>query len=195
MEEPYRLFFVRKHPRVSTKHQMDEAEKFATEPEAVWVMGREKGVETFKNFLDTIRPGDQVGICRYWLFAPTGKNARGKPRKVLRQITDILLDKQCRIHEIDTGRTCGTSKELLAIYDDALAFLSGQRNQTGNPKGRPKKQVYSDDDKLVIAGVWNDKRHKNADERVTAVLMLKDDAGNQRFPHFNKAAWYQQVKP
>jgi hypothetical protein len=72
------------------------------------------------------------------------------------------------------------------------ATIESHRNQKGNPRGAPKKQVYSDDDKLVIRGVWHRTEGTNKD-RVKAVQAMKNADGSSRCPHFNLAAWYKQI--
>jgi hypothetical protein len=190
MSEPYKLFFVREHPRVSLRHQMGAARKFVAEDRNIWRFGRD--MDNIDQFIAEIRPGDHVGVCHYWLFAPTGKRVKGKPSRELRRVTDAIFEAGGKVFEVDSGRSCADKAEMLAMYDDALVVLSGHRNQKGNPRGAPKKQVYSDDDKLVIQGVWHRTEGTNKD-RVKAVQAMKNADGSPRFPHFNLAAWYKQI--
>jgi len=132
-----------------------------------------------------VRRGDVIGIYDLHLLAARGIKAKKRARESLVAYMRTIFDAGATIEEIRTGRTCESKADLLMMFNDACdSFLSGYK--TGRRAGRPRKHVYSDDQREHIEVLWNDKRHKNSLERVAAV--------QRHYPKFNRAAWYAMQK-
>lgn len=170
---------------VSTQHQC--AKEHGYEPDKFLDLD---GIELdellgWGNHKPLLRRGNKIGICRYEFFAPVGQ---GQPSRMLKKITDRLLELGVVVEELESGLSCKDEQGVYRIYSEALIRQSGGRRREN--RGRPKVHDYSQADCQLIQAAWHGAEVKNPQGRAASVRALLDDNGKPRFPKFKPSTWY-----
>ena len=177
-----KLVYVRSDPRCAVSTQLAAAREWGVvDDNHIWK--HKTGQETMRDFLDTIRLGDEVGIYRLDLLAPRGSKTKQRPARELRSIVDRLFSVGVKVTELETGRTCSDRQELIAMYDDAIHRFGSNRGSTSKRPGRKPFQVYTPEQVEHIKLLWNDARNTSVPHKVAAV--------QEHYPKFNKSVWYR----
>lgn len=160
--------------------QIEAALAWGADPDrGIWEHGRHDIYQLIKS----LRKGDQVGVYTADLFAPPPNKRAGEKRKdVFRKVSEMMLEKGVRVHELKTGRTCGDRAALIGMMLDARDALAGHSG-TKSP-GRPKKREYKPEDYAKIAKIWADPLYTVNRQRVQAVQ-------NNGYPEFSLMDFYR----
>ena len=188
---PFKTVFMRNDPACAISTQRSAAIEWGADPNYIFEYKRNS--ITLKNFLDSLRQGDWVGIYSFELFVPRGEKFTTRRGAELRKIADQLMDYGVVVHELKTGRSCKDRKEMIGMYDDALRRLAGDRNQKAGP-GRPKKHSYSKRDYEIMNGIWRNKDYSNPYQRIDAIKSYQNDAGEKPYSHLSISTFYLHVK-
>ncbi len=167
-------FAIRVDRRVSLKTQEQAARAAGYNPDKFIRLDQE-GLGLLTGYEDedgkmpsVLRRGFRLGVYRYDLIAPLrdGKHDR-TPRKVLKEVTDILLETGITLEELSTGRTCKDDHGVYKIYADAVDRLAGNTG-TSRKRGRPAK-ARSDDDIRAAKAIWESNKYASNKEAVAAM--------------------------
>ena len=157
----HKVAWIAASKRVVAKTQLDAAKQWG----AVTIWEPEHG--DIWEFVGSLRPGDLVGVWTCDLLAPPLRKRLGETRKdTFRAVSEAIMEKGAKVHELKTGRNCSDRKELIAMMLDArdvIANVSGRSS-----KGRPPKEPYTDKEKQLISDAWYKKTHKTNADRLAA---------------------------
>lgn len=180
-------FAIRKGRRVAVSRQRKEAAENGFDPDRFLDLD-EVSVDRLLGWDDQeplLRRGNKVGVLRFEFFAPVSE---GQPSRMLKRITDRMLELGVVVEELESGLSCKDEQGVYRIYSGALARLApGRRHQ--NP-GRPKEHHYTDADCQIIQAAWHGSPVKNPAGRTAAVNALTGEDGKPRFPKFKQSTWY-----
>ncbi|MCP5074339.1 MAG: hypothetical protein GY947_13765 [Rhodobacteraceae bacterium] len=179
-----KIVWINPTKKVSKKAQVDAATAVGVDPDydAIWING--SGGGNIHEFIKSLREGDPIYVYTSDLFAPNPNKRSGETRRDLfRKVAELLLDKGVRVHELKTGRSCGSKRELVQMMLDARDAIAGTSG-TGKDPGRPPK--FDRENKRFlrdIGGIWYNRDHADNPARLTAV--------QKRYPGFTKNDWYK----
>lgn len=128
----------------------------------------DKSGRVFDALLRSIRPGTVVRVRRVFCLAPW----RATPRKRRATIVDRVTAVRVRagvVLEAESGLRSdkpGWDKAMMAAYDDVATSGRGQAKRERS--GRPA-QEWTPHELQVMETVWQSRRYKNDDERLTAI--------------------------
>lgn len=165
---PFKTVFVREERNCKIKTQRDAALAWGATEKAIWQQGKEN--ENIEAFLDQIRPGDWVGIYRLELFVARGSMVKGSRSHALRKVIDALLDHQVTVFELESGRSCKSTEDIIGMFADAMDRMRAFRGQTGPKKGKGRAPIiFTDEEKEIIRDCWNNKQFTNPEQRIAEI--------------------------
>lgn len=118
------------------------------------------------SLIASVRKGSIVEVVETFLLAPT-KGRADRRRRILAERVEAIRDRGGCLWELHTGwRSKGQLPRMLVRAYEQIAH-SG-RVRKGDRPGRTAREVSSHE-RLVMEAVWNSRRYKNDDERLTAI--------------------------
>lgn len=184
-----KIFVIRAAKRCTVETQLKHAAEFGADEHRIWVIGTKRGEYKLQDVIRAATTGDEVGIMHVWLFAdPAQRGARSKARDQMHDVVAALLAKGASLTETSTGRTCSGYADLALMLKDANNVLAGLGK--GGKSGAPKLQIWTDEQVLTIADIWNRKDLTNNPMRIAEVHTRGDE-----FQKFNESAWYREIRP
>lgn len=118
--------------------------------------------------LQSLRKGSIVEVLELFLLAPVKGHTRTR-RRLLTERIEAIKAKGAVIHEMATFCRSNEGKlprMMLRAYEQIAT--SGRAQAKRPTSGRPPKE-YSPHELEVMEGVWQSRRYRNDDERLTAI--------------------------
>lgn len=118
--------------------------------------------------IQSVRKGSIVEVLELFLLAPVKGHTRTR-RRILTERIEAIKAKGAVIREVATGYESGVGRlpwMLLRAYEQIAT--SGRAQAKRPTSGRPPKE-YSPHELGVMEGVWQSRRYRNDDERLTAI--------------------------